>query len=152
MQWLYQLTENEILITVITAWAISCILKGIICAVTGKTIRPSKIFGSGGMPSSHSATVSALAMTVGLFEGFDTSIFAVSAVLAFVVMYDASGVRRAAGQHARFINMLMKAIMEQDPEEKQTKLKEILGHTPLEVMAGAIVGITVAIVSFANFK
>ena len=152
MQWLYQLIENKILLTVIAAWAISCVLKGIICLVTGKEIHLNKIFGSGGMPSSHSATVTALAMSVGLAEGLDSAAFAISTVMAFVVMYDASGVRRAAGQHARFINMLMEAIMEPDPAENQTKLKEILGHTPLEVMAGAVLGIVTAIISFTYLK
>lgn len=152
MQILRQLAENRILITTLVAWAISCVLKGLIYIVANKEFKVNRFFGSGGMPSSHSATVVSLAVITGLAEGFDTAYFALSFVLALVVMYDASGIRRAAGQHARFINMLMDAIMAQDPEEKQTKLKEILGHTPLEVFAGAALGITVAVISFVYFK
>ncbi len=152
MQILQQLAENRILITTLVAWAISCVLKGLTDIVANKEFKVNRFFGSGGMPSSHSATVVSLAVITGLAEGFDTAYFALSFVLALVVMYDASGIRRAAGQHAKFINMLMDAIMAQNPEEKQTKLKEILGHTPLEVFAGAVLGITVAVVSFAYFK
>lgn len=151
MQGFIEFMENKILITAIVAWAISCALKAIICVITQRRLRLSKIFGSGGMPSTHSATVTALAMITGLMEGFDTAMFALSVILAIVVMYDASGIRRAAGQHASFINILMDDVMEKESDDEMVKLKEVLGHTPIEVTAGAITGIIVALVSFMYF-
>lgn len=107
--------------------------------------------GSGGMPSSHSTIVTCLALCTGLFEGFDTPVFALCCVLALVVMYDASGIRRAAGQQAKIINLIIDEWNESDPVEKQIKLKELLGHTPIEVFAGAVFGALCAILSFAFF-
>ncbi len=143
--WFFE--ANWVLTTALIAWAISCVLKGLINILLHREFKLNRFFGSGGMPSTHSATVVSLATIIGLEEGFDTTYFALSLVFALVVMYDASGVRRAAGQHARFINVLMEAIMAQDPKEKETKLKEVLGHTPFEVFAGAALGIAIAVVS-----
>lgn len=145
MTFFEQLAQNKILIVTFIAWAVSCVLKGCIYAVSNGHFKLNRFFGSGGMPSSHSATVVSLAAAVGIAEGLNTAVFAICFVLALVVMYDASGVRRAAGQHAKFINMIMAVIVEQDMEKKQTRLKEILGHTPLEVCAGAVLGGIIAI-------
>ena len=145
MQLINQLANNRILWIAIFAWAISCVIKGIVCIITSKTLKMNKIFGSGGMPSTHSATVSALAVITGIEQGFDSPFFAIALILAIVVMYDASGIRRAAGQHASFINILMDGFRK-DGSEEMVKLKEVLGHTPLEVTAGATLGIIVAIV------
>ncbi|GAA6733446.1 divergent PAP2 family protein [Thermus oshimai] len=107
---------------------------------------------TGGMPSSHSATVSALAVGVGLKEGFGSTLFAVAAVLALIVMYDATGIRRAAGLHAQLLNQLVQELQEvlrKGPAPGP--LKELLGHTYLEVLVGALLGAFVALLSFYLF-
>lgn len=104
-----------------------------------------RIWGSGGMPSSHSALVCSLATVVALKEGINSSNFAISIVLAAVVMYDAAGIRRAAGKQARVLNQ----ILENEGEiNVQEKLIELLGHTPKEVFVGAIVGVFVSILLY----
>mgnify|MGYP003465684035 CR=1 FL=1 len=107
---------------------------------------------TGGMPSTHSATVSALAVSVGLREGFDTSLFAVAAVFALIVMYDAAGIRRAAGLHAQLLNQLMEElgqVIRLGPQ--RGPLKELLGHTYLEVAVGALIGGLVALGAYRLF-
>lgn len=136
-----QLMRNNIFWIVFVAWAFSCILKGILVCVREKKIDFTRFLGSGGMPSSHTTLVTTLAMCVGLADGFDSTSFVICAAFAFVVMYDASGVRRAAGQQARIINMILDTWNESDPHKKQMRLKELLGHTPFEVCAGAILGV-----------
>ena len=108
------------------------------------------LFSTGGMPSSHSALGTSLAMSIGLHEGFDSTLFAVSAVLALVVMHDAQGIRRAAGQQAIAINFLFSKL-ENQGIKLDTKLKELLGHRPVEVMAGAILGLIVTTIAFTLF-
>ena len=144
---LTELLENKVFFTVFFAWIFSCILKGLLVCVREKRLDMTRFMGPGGMPSSHSTLVSCLAISVGIHDGFDSIAFVICAALALVVMYDASGIRRAAGQQARMINMIIDAWDETDPIEKQIRLKELLGHTPLEVFAGAMLGITFAIVA-----
>ncbi len=98
------------------------------------------------MPSSHSALVASSATAIGKKLGLDSVEFAISFVVALVVMYDASGVRRAAGQQARILNKLILHWGENDPRFVEEKLKELLGHTPIEVMVGALLGIAIALV------
>jgi acid phosphatase family membrane protein YuiD len=101
---------------------------------------------TGGMPSTHSATVSALAVSVGLEEGFDSALFAVAAVFALIVMYDATGIRRAAGLHAQLLNQLVQELRRlQELGPTPAPLKELLGHTYLEVFVGALLGLLVAL-------
>ena len=99
----------------------------------------SLLWATGGMPSSHSALVVALAITVGIETGFDSPLFAVSAVLAMVVMYDAAGVRRAVGKQAQKINLIVEELLSGHPLNEE-RLRELLGHTPLQVAVGAVVG------------
>ncbi len=104
-----------------------------------------KIFTTtGGMPSSHSAGVMGLSTSVGLIEGWDSIIFAVAIGYALITMYDAAGVRRAAGKTAACLNRMMEDFYKHDVQAIGGKLKELLGHTPLEVIAGAIFGILFA--------
>jgi len=98
------------------------------------------LFSTGGMPSSHSALVTSLATSVGLSFGFDGPLFATAAVLALIVMYDARGVRQESGQHARIINQMLRELFSGHPI-KERELKELLGHTTIEVFVGALVGI-----------
>ncbi|HIV85226.1 MAG TPA: divergent PAP2 family protein [Candidatus Monoglobus merdigallinarum] len=145
MSYFEEFLNNRVFFVVLTAWILSCVLKGFIEMFRTKKIDWGRFFGPGGMPSSHSTIVTSLATCVGLAEGFDSSLFIMCCAFAFIVMYDASGVRRAAGEQAKIINMIVDAWEERDPVLKDEKLKEILGHTPLEVMGGAILGVVVGI-------
>jgi len=147
MNYFEELLSNRIFFIVLFAWLLSCVLKGIIECIKNKKINFGRFFGPGGMPSSHSTIVCSLAVCVGMYEGFDSAVFVVCCTLALIVMYDASGIRRAAGEQAKIINMIVDAWEEHDPVLKEKKLKELLGHTPVEVLGGAILGVTVALVS-----
>lgn len=140
---------NIPLITAITSTFIAQVIKVITVLVTEKRFAWDRIASTGGMPSSHSAGVSALAVTIGFMEGWDSPEFAVSTVLALIVMYDATGVRRAAGLHAEYLNVIVKElshIFKQDGQE-QRALKTLLGHTYLQVFAGLIQGIVIALIT-----
>ncbi len=97
-------------------------------------------FGAGGMPSSHTACMASLATSIGMSEGFGSPIFALSAVFCFIVMYDAAGVRRAAGKQAKILNQMM-----EEEGNVQEKLVELLGHSPFEVFVGVIVGVALGL-------
>lgn len=105
-----------------------------------------RIMGAGGMPSSHSAVVVGLATLIGKYQGVDSPIFAVSLVLAFVVMYDAAGVRRAAGKQAKLLNKLIETPGLTTVQVSE-KLVEVLGHTPLQVIVGALIGLVVGLIA-----
>ena len=100
--------------------------------------------GAGGMPSSHSAVVTSLTTTIAVEYGFDSPLFAISMILSLIVMYDAAGVRRAAGKQARILNQMINS-KNMPNEVRQEKLIELLGHTPFEVFIGALVGIVYAL-------
>lgn len=114
-----------------------------------------RIIGSGGMPSSHAAFVSTLSTTIGLKYGFDSDLFAIVTVFSLIIIYDAGGVRRAVGEQANVLNHLiehleLKTINRNREKEKIIieDLKELIGHTPFEVLAGAILGISIALINF----
>ncbi len=138
--------ENSILWTAIIGWFTAQVLKVIFVCIKHKRLDFRRFVGSGGMPSSHSSTVMALSTATGLTEGFSSTVFAVSLVLAMVVMYDAAGVRRAAGQQAKILNKIVDDWGKASPADTEKKLKELLGHTPVEVFAGAILGIVIALI------
>lgn len=146
MEIIRELLENSVLWTAILAWFAAQVIKFILVLITTRSFDFGRLVGSGGMPSSHSSIVMALTVSVGLSEGFSTAEFAICMIVSFVVMYDASGVRRAAGQHARILNELIKG--KNDLETSGKLLKELLGHSPVEVFAGALLGIAVAIAVF----
>lgn len=125
----------------------ACFFAQFIKIFTGeeKRIVVSRIFTSGGMPSSHSSFVTSLATLVGLERGFDSIDFAMITVVALIIMYDAAGVRRAVGKQAAILNQIVDDIQHKKHIEQQ-KLKELIGHTPIEVWGGAILGIIVALV------
>lgn len=137
--------STSILVTTIIAWFIAQVLKLILVFIKEKKVDFRRLIGSGGMPSSHASFVVSLATSVGLVEGFTSTLFAVCVVMAFVVMYDAAGVRRAAGHQARILNKLVEDWEKNNFENTEEKLKELLGHTPVEVFAGALLGICVAL-------
>ncbi|MFI3230749.1 MAG: divergent PAP2 family protein [bacterium] len=139
--------ENRIIIISIVAWFIAQVIKIIIDCFKNKTFNPKLIVSSGGMPSSHSSFVTSLSFSVGLQEGFNSTMFAITFVLSMIVMYDASGVRRAAGKQAKVLNIFI-ANFEKHGVKIDSKLKELLGHSPTEVLAGACLGILVAILMY----
>ena len=120
------------------------VLKFIIFTLKSKRINFKIFTTTGGMPSSHSAGVMGLATSIGLIAGFDSLVFAVSFGFALITMYDAAGVRRAAGKTAACLNRMMDDFYKHDVQAIGGKLKELLGHTPLEVIMGAIFGILFA--------
>ncbi len=146
MQFFRDLFNNTIFLSAVTGWLIAQILKTIIHMAFTKEFVAERLVGSGGMPSSHSATVCALA-TASYFEyGAGSFEFALSLILAIIVMYDAMGVRRETGIQAKLLNDIMKIFADMGRSELSTneKLKEFVGHTPLQVSAGAILGILIA--------
>ena len=131
--------QNAPLMAAAVAWALAQIVKVPLDYYYTREFNWHLLLSAGGMPSSHSALVTALAWTVGLQTGFDSPEFAVAIVLAAIVIYDATGVRRAAGQHAQVINRMIADLVEGHPLKEQ-ELKELLGHTPRQVFAGIIFG------------
>ena len=137
------LVQNHLLITALASWLIAQLVKVLLYALVNRRLDWKRLFGDGGMPSGHSATVTALAATAALECGLDSPAFAISTILAVIVMHDATGVRRQAGEHAKAINELMEALnSDMAPEDK---LQELLGHTPLQVFFGALIGLTAAL-------
>lgn len=144
MAFFTDLLQNHLLLNAVCGWAAAQILKTIIHVFTYKKMDWSRLVGDGGMPSSHSATVCALATTAALEYGAASPIFGLAVVLGIIVMHDAMGVRLEAGKHAKALNELLTLVSsaDTDPEEK---LKELLGHTPLQVCAGGLLGVVIAL-------
>ena len=126
-------------------WFCIQLFKLIYDLVTTKKFNFKRIMGAGGMPSSHSAVVVGLATLVGKYEGINSSIFAVALILAFVVMYDAAGIRRAAGKQAALLNKLIETPGLTGMQVSE-KLVEVLGHTPVQVFVGALIGLVVGLI------
>lgn len=141
---------NDTIWIPVLAWLIAQVFKTIINAAINKKVSFSRLVGDGGMPSGHSATVSSLAVMCGFNAGFGSVEFALAVMFAIVVMHDALGVRRETGKQAQSIinitKMLNEIIAEQDKEIKNEKLKVLVGHTPLQVVLGSILGILVALI------
>ena len=143
-----EILENDALWIALLAWFIAQLIKLIICFIRFKKINLRLMISSGGMPSSHSAFVTAITTAIGINEGFDTPLFALGAIISLVVMYDASGIRRAAGKQAEILNLFLDSV--ENGFKLDKKLKEELGHTPVQVLIGALLGILVAI-TFNHF-
>ena len=136
--------RNKILIITLSVWAIAQGLKVLRGVVQEKRFDFRWFIGTGGMPSSHAAGATALATTCGLEFGFDSVEFALSAVFALVIMFDAQGVRRSTGQQAVILNRIMDDIYWEGKIEGD-RLKELIGHTPIQVFAGWLLGVTLAL-------
>ena len=145
---MYTLFDNAFFLSAATGWLVAQILKTIIHMLFTKKFNAERLIGSGGMPSSHSATVCALTTAACMRCGVDSFEFAISLVLALIVMYDAMGVRRETGIQAKLINEMLQAFEEMGNSDLPTdeKLKELVGHTPLQVIAGGILGILIALI------
>lgn len=141
---LQKIINNKFLYVPLIIWFCIQLFKVIYELVTTKKFNFKRIVGAGGMPSSHTAVVTSLSAMIGKSQGFDTPIFAMSVIFALVVMYDAAGVRRAAGKQARLLNKLVET-PGLSGVQVQEKLVEVLGHTPLQVFVGAAIGITVGL-------
>lgn len=139
------LTGNLILNLSILAWALAQVMKFFIVLFTEGRLDWQKILASGGMPSSHSATVCACASSVGYLYGTTSPLFSIAAVLAVVVMYDAANVRRAVGEQGRILNRIIENWDKIDPNFVGQSLKEILGHTFLQVIVGALLGVAIGL-------
>ncbi len=138
--------SNRILLTAILSWFIAQTIKVIHTLIKDKRIDFTRMFGSGGMPSSHASFTVSLAVAIGIEMGFTGFEFALAAAFSVVVMYDATGVRRSAGEQAAILNRIVEQFGKETLEDTGRKLKELLGHTPIQVFAGAILGIFIAII------
>ena len=138
------LTGNRLLMSAVTGWFVAQVLKTLIHAWVTKGFDPERLIGSGGMPSSHASTVCALATASGKLYGVGSPVFAVTAVLAVIVMHDAMGVRLETGKQARLLNQILDSFKTLEGKKlTEEKLKEFVGHTPLQVLMGAILGILI---------
>lgn len=137
--------QNKYIYVPFLLWLGIQLFKLIYDLVTTKKFNFKRIMGAGGMPSSHSAVVTGLATLIGKYQGVDTPIFAVALILAFVVMYDACGVRRAAGKQAALLNKLIETPGLTGVQVSE-KLVEVLGHTPIQVFVGALIGVVVGLI------
>jgi acid phosphatase family membrane protein YuiD len=138
-----EIFDNVALNVALIAWLIAQIIKVPLTYITTGRWNWALLASPGGMPSSHSALVAGAAQMIGLTQGFDSPLFAIALVLAIIVIYDATGIRRQAGRHARIINKMILGLSSGNPL-KQEQLREVLGHTPLEALAGTLLGIGVA--------
>ncbi len=151
------LSYNYVLFSALLSWCAAQIIKTILNFIQTKTFNPERLFGAGGMPSSHSALVCSAALATCRECGFGSPLFAIMFIVAMIVMYDAMGVRRSAGLHARELNQIKRIfavrgikLNDENPDsqnrkkKKEKELKEYLGHTPFEVLGGALLGILIA--------
>ena len=149
MDFLGDLVNNRIFMASVSGWLVAQILKTIIHMWFNRKFVAERLVGSGGMPSSHSATVCALAAAAGMEYGGGSFQFAMAAVFAIVVMYDAIGVRRETGIQARVLNEMMELFTKMGKEMSvEDKLKEFVGHTTLQVLMGALLGILIAVLMY----
>ncbi|MBQ8556778.1 MAG: divergent PAP2 family protein [Clostridia bacterium] len=136
--------SNRALWCAVTAWFVAQAIKIPTYYLVEKKLDWGRFFGSGGMPSSHTAFVVSLAVMVGAMEGFDTAYFAITVVLAAIVMYDATGVRRETGLQAQIINEILRKVFVDGQPISDDELKELIGHTKIEVAGGFVVGVLTA--------
>lgn len=145
MNFIKELFGNYVLISAVFGWMLAQLLKIPTHVITARKFNIKMMFSNGGMPSSHSATVLALATACIIQEGIGSPYFAIAAVLAMIVMNDAFGVRYETGEQAKIINRITKELFSGKAEEINTGLKELVGHTPFQVLMGALLGIAVAV-------
>ena len=149
MDWFLELVTNPFLITSISSWLVAQVVKVIIHWIIYKKLDLERLYGDGGMPSGHSATVSSLMMICALVCGTGSATFALSAILALIVCHDAMGVRLETGKQAVLINELIKAFEALEGEKlPEVKLKEFVGHTPVQVIAGILIGLVNGLVMY----
>ncbi len=150
MQDFANVLHNMVLLVAIAACLIAQVLKLVVELVRHGKVTVRTLFETGGMPSAHSAFVTALATGVGQTSGWETPEFAIAAIFAVIVMYDAAGVRQAAGKQARVLNQMMEEFFH-DATFHEEQLKELLGHTPVQVIAGCILGVAISWLAAAAY-
>ena len=138
------LIGNKLLLSAVTGWFVAQVLKTLIHAWVTKSFHPERLVGSGGMPSSHASTVCAMATTAGRLHGLGSPVFAVTVILAIIVMHDAMGVRLETGKQAKLLNQIVDSFKTLEGKKlAEEKLKEFVGHTPIQVIMGALLGILI---------
>lgn len=143
MDILLDFASNSVIQAAFLAWACAQLLKVLLTLALSKRFDSTRILGSGGMPSSHAAMVCAMVTAVGFREGVQSTLFALAFCFAGVVMYDAAGVRRSTGRNAAVINRLIEDLGRDGFVFTEERLKELVGHTPIQVFAGALLGILI---------
>jgi len=141
-----EVIKNKYIVVPMLLWFGIQVFKVIYDLITTKKFNFKRIMGAGGMPSSHSAVVVGLATLIGKYEGVNTPIFAVALIFSFIVMYDAAGVRRAAGKQAKLLNQIVETPGLSGIQVSE-KLVEVLGHTPIQVIVGAIIGVVAGLMA-----
>ncbi len=147
MEFLSAFFQNRVLFAAALAWLVAQIAKVILEFVLHRKLSAERLWGAGGMPSAHSAMVCALTVSMARFDGVSSPIFALAVMFSFVTIYDAMGVRRETGEHARLLNKYLNQIKSatEDEPSADIDLKEFIGHTPMEVLAGVLLGILVGV-------
>lgn len=149
MEWLLELAGNGILITAVASWAVAQVLKTLIYWWVNKEFDITRLFGDGGMPSGHSATVTSMAAMSAFMYGVGSFEFAVTLMLAIIVCHDAMGVRQETGKQAMVLNELLQSIdVMLSDEVAEVKLKEFVGHTAYQVAAGVVIGVINAAIMY----
>ena len=146
MKYIIEFFSNSILMAVLLSWFTAQALKVAFVLITNRKFDLQRFVGSGGMPSSHSSLVMTLVVMVARADGISSTTFALALAFAVIVMYDAMGVRRAAGEQAKTINMIVEEWLPDSDMLMEDRLKELIGHTPLQVLMGAILGIAIGLV------
>ena len=139
-----ELLDNQVLLGTLISWALAQMLKLPVGYLRTRRWNWALLLRAGGMPSSHSALITATTHGIGLVAGFDTPLFALGVAISMIVIYDATGIRRQAGRHATMINTIMRDLLEGQPLRHRDELIEVLGHSPAEAIAGLLLGIGVA--------
>ena len=146
MQDVADILHNQILLVALIACITAQGLKLIIDLIRNGKLNVTYLFSPGGMPSAHSALVGALATSVGLTKGWSSAEFAIACLFAIIVMYDAAGVRQAAGKQAKILNQIVDELFQEEHNLNEQRLKELLGHTPFQVLVGLSLGISISMV------
>ncbi|MBD2209910.1 divergent PAP2 family protein [Calothrix sp. FACHB-156] len=144
MQDIGDILDNRVLLVALVACLIAQSMKLVIELVKNRKLNVRVLVTTGGMPSAHSALVTSLATGVGQTLGWASPDFALATIFAIIVMYDAAGVRQAAGKQARILNQMIDELFDEKHDFSQDRLKELLGHTPVQVIAGSALGITIS--------
>lgn len=146
-----EIFNNTVLWVAVAACLIAQGIKLIVGWIRDGKVTFRTLFATGGMPSAHSALVSSLATGVGMTVGWATPDFAIALLLAVIVMFDAAGVRQAAGMQARVLNQIIDELFHENKEFNEARLKELLGHTPIQVFVGVALGVTVSLIAVPAF-
>ncbi len=147
MQDLGHILNNRVLLVSLIACSIAQSLKLVVDLVKNQKLNVRALVTTGGMPSSHSTLVTALATEVGQKTGWESPDFAIATIFAIIVMYDAAGVRQAAGKQARILNQIIDELFQEKPEFNEDRLKELLGHTPFQVIVGFLLGVGISFIA-----